>query len=141
MTTPTTRTRDFSTAASEGPVTFTIDGVEYHGIPAIPARRFGAFMELATKLGEVGAKIGEDDASVDATMNEFIDLSLQGLDMVLDTESAQAIASRVESNDDPIDVSTLVSVFGWLSEVYATRRKDGEDEGDANDPFSDDASE
>ena len=140
----TTRTRDFSSAASGGAITFTIDGEEFAGIPAIPANAFGAFMELTVRISDVGGRLNtsteENKAAFNDTMAEFIRLSLDGMEMVLTQDSIERIRGKVESRDNPIDVETLVEVFGWLAEMYATSRKDGQEEGTPDDPFTDDDS-
>lgn len=140
----TTRTRDFSSAASQGAITFTIDGEEFSGIPAVPANAFGAFMELTSQIAKVGSRLNNDTEenrdNFNASMQEFIRLSLDGMEMVLQQESIDRIRGKVDSRENPIDVETLVEVFSWLAEMYSTRRKAGQVEGTTDDPFTDDDS-
>lgn len=140
------RKLSFKSAAAAGPVEIEIDGETYWGVSAIPAGRFGAFMEIAAKLGEIAAEInsdaepkpGEVPKTKTELMGQFIQQSINGLDLVLTDESAAKIAERANSGDNPIDVETLVEVFSGLAELYSTKRKDGQEEGTKDDaPFDD----
>lgn len=98
--------RSASAAAGTAPVEFRIDGESFYATPVIPAAVMAEILPLA--------RTGTEAERLNA-LSRF-------LDTVLYQESAERLAARMRSPEEPLTLAEVAEVLQWLlEEVYALR--------------------
>lgn len=108
--------KEFTTAAKNEPIGFTIDGEKYECVPVPPAAALTDVLVASAK--------DEDPAKAIKAILGFLDL-------VLTDDSAARVAARMRSKEHAVDFDTLVAVFEHLMEKIASGRPTGGSNGSA----------
>lgn len=120
------------------PVTIKIGVDTFEALPAIPADDFADFMNVFRKIpplvDQLQAKDDDDTGNATernarkfAAYEEFLQISMDGLQLVLTPAGLDAIKERAKSKDRPIPITTLAAVFSRLAGFYMGGGKEAED--------------
>lgn len=137
------RTKSFTSRGAAGPIELILDSdVPYYAIPAIPATQFGPFMRVQTSIQEAVAPFSDREnpptpQQAEEAISKVVNLSLDGLAMVLDDESLARMTERVSDRMNPVDVTTLSQMFAYLASIYSGG--EGDEKTDDANPSSDGA--
>lgn len=104
------RHKAFASAASRAePISFSLDGEEFHAAPVQPAAALEAVAEVA------------DVAGTDARMGDQFKALMSYMDLVLLPESSARLSARMRDAESPVSMEDVASVAGWLIEEYGGR--------------------
>jgi len=111
------------------PVTIKIGNDTFEALPAIPADDFPKFMDVFRQIPPLVEKFsaeGSEDKL--AAFEEFLTVSMSGLELVMTQTAIDAIRERAKSGStNPIPATTLSAVFSKLAGSYMSGGKEAED--------------
>lgn len=114
------------------PVIVKIGDDEYRAMPGIPANDFAAFMEVFSLVPPLIDKLRTPDTEETkgaqmAAYLEFINVSMRGLDLVMQPESIERIKVRASDKERPIEATLLANVFSTLAAYYMSGGQESEE--------------
>jgi len=97
------------------PVEFDIDGEAFRAYRVLPARQFAEFAEKVSYLNRANTDYSGGD-KVALTMQDTISVVLEAVELCLDPDSTERLASRIRDRENPVDVNTMTEMLVWLLE-------------------------